>query len=102
MHGHSCFVDQLYPFGDAVGDALLPSGIALDNTSSPPLTLSSRFRFFGRDEDTLYVSYIHIWSNIYHKGYSTKQTHREGEGGNRGYFPRAPKLLKGLMRLLFS
>ena len=59
MHGHSCFVDQLYPFGDAVGDAFVPSGIAVD-TTSPPLTLSPRFRFFGRDEDILYVSYTYL------------------------------------------
>ena len=50
------FADQLYPFGDAVGDAAVPSGIALD-TTSPPLTLSPRFRFFGRDEGTIHVSY---------------------------------------------
>ena len=48
------FADQLYPFGDAVGDASVPSGIAAD-TTSPPLTLSPTFRFFGMDEDTLYV-----------------------------------------------
>ena len=48
------FADQLYPFGDAVGDATVPSGIAADVTS-PPLTLSPTFRFFGMDEDTLYV-----------------------------------------------
>ena len=48
------FADQLYPFGDAVGDAAVPSGIAADVTS-PPLTLSPTFRFFGRDEDTIYV-----------------------------------------------
>ena len=60
-HGHSCFVDQFYPFGNEVGDALVPFGIVDQNdTISPPLTLSPRFRFFGRDEDTLYVSYIHI------------------------------------------
>ena len=50
------FADQLYPFGDEVGDAAVPSGIVLD-TTSPPLTLTSRFRFFGMDEDTIYVSY---------------------------------------------
>ena len=48
------FADQLYPFGDAVGDAAVPSGIAAD-TTSPPLTLSPTFRFFGMDEDTIYV-----------------------------------------------
>ena len=50
------FADQLYPFGDAVGDAAVPSGIAAD-TTSPPLTLSPTFRFFGMNEDTLYVGY---------------------------------------------
>ena len=53
------FAEQLYPFGDAVGDAAVPSGIALD-TTSPPLTLSPRFRFFGGDEGTIYVSYTSV------------------------------------------
>ena len=53
LYAHIC-IDQLYPFGDAVGDAAVPSGISADVTS-PPLTLSPTFRFFGRDEDTIYV-----------------------------------------------
>ena len=54
LYAHIC-IDQLYPFGDAVGDAAVPSGISADITS-PPLTLSPTFRFFGRDEDTIYVN----------------------------------------------
>ena len=50
------FADHLYPFGDAVGDAAVPSGIVAD-TTSPPLTLSPTFRFFGIDEDTIHVGY---------------------------------------------
>ena len=50
------FADQLYPFGDVVGDAAVPSGIVeQSDTISPPLTLSPTFRFFGMDEDTIYV-----------------------------------------------
>ena len=55
--------EQLYPFGDAVGDAAVPSGISADVTS-PPLTLSPRFRYFGRDEDTLYVTTISVYSDV--------------------------------------
>ena len=55
--------EQLYPFGDAVGDAVVPSGISADVTS-PPLTLSPRFRFFGRDEDTLYVTSTSVYSDV--------------------------------------
>ena len=53
LYAHIC-IDQLYPFGDAVGDAAVPSGISADVTS-PPLTLSPTFRFFGMNEDTIYV-----------------------------------------------
>lgn len=61
-----CFADQLYPFGAAVGDDIVGFGIVDQNgTVSPPLMLSPAFRFFGRDEDTLYVNYIHIYSNVY-------------------------------------
>ena len=55
--------EQLYPFGDAVGDAVVPSGISADVTS-PPLTLSPRFRFFGRNEDTLYVTSTSVYSDV--------------------------------------
>ena len=55
--------EQLYPFGDEVGDAVVPSGISADVTS-PPLTLSPRFRYFGRDEDTLYVTTISVYSDV--------------------------------------
>ena len=52
------FAEQLYPFGRGVGDVFLTAGVAASPETAPPLTLEPSFRFFGRDEGTLYVSYI--------------------------------------------
>ena len=52
------FAEQLYPFGRGVGDVFLMAGVAASPETAPPVTLEPSFRFFGRDEDTLYVSYI--------------------------------------------
>ena len=34
------------------------AGVAASPETAPPVTLEPSFRFFGRDETTLYVSYI--------------------------------------------
>ena len=41
-----------------MGDAMLIPGIVANPATSSNLTLEPSFRFFARDENTLYVSYI--------------------------------------------
>ena len=52
------FTEQLYPFGVGVGDQFLAPGIVASPDTFAQLTLGPSFRFFARDEDNLYVSYI--------------------------------------------
>ena len=46
-------LDQFYPFGEDVGDAINTE--VLDG-SSPPITLSRAFYFYGKDYFTVVVS----------------------------------------------
>ena len=48
---------EFYPFGRDAGDKKLLPGIVINRTTSAELKLPSKFPFFARDEDTLYVSF---------------------------------------------
>ena len=50
-------VSTLYCFGVSAGDFQLERE---DDGSSPPISLSIPFRFFGTAESTLYVSQLHV------------------------------------------
>ena len=50
-------VSSLYCFGVSAGDIQLERE---DDGSSPPITLSIPFRFFGASENILYVSQLHV------------------------------------------
>ena len=50
-------VSTLYCFGVSAGDIQLERE---DDGSSPPITLSIPFRFFGASENILYVSQLHV------------------------------------------
>ena len=55
---YSNFVDpEFYPFGSDKEDKKLLPGIVTSESTSAELKLPSKFPFFGRDEDTLYVSF---------------------------------------------
>ena len=51
--GNNTFNRNFYPFGASVGDAQVAE--ALDG-SSPPIILSTPFRFFETSESILFVS----------------------------------------------
>ena len=50
-------VSTLYCFGVSAGDFQLERE---DDGSSPPISLSIPFRFFGASENILYVSQLHV------------------------------------------
>ena len=56
-------LSEFYPFGSSAGDTLLPEN---DDGSSPMITLSGSFPFFGSQHTDLYVSHkyysMHGWS----------------------------------------
>ena len=51
---HLYFADLFYPFGAGAGDIVVPPGTPAN--TSDRLTLAPPFRFFSRNESTLYVS----------------------------------------------
>ena len=51
---HLYFADPFYPFGAGAGDNMVPTGAPA--VTSPALTLAPPFRFFSRNENTIYVS----------------------------------------------
>jgi len=50
---HLYFADPFYPFGAGAGDSMVPTGAPA--VTSPALTLAPPFRFFSRNENTIYV-----------------------------------------------
>ena len=49
-------LELFYPFGEEAGDILLPRN---DDGSSDVVMLSPQFTFFGKQFDSIYVSFIH-------------------------------------------
>ena len=64
---YSTAVDGItLPFGDPAGDRLGPYQ---NDVVSPAITLSTTFPFYGQNEDTIYVSDVHVHvqgSNMLH------------------------------------
>ena len=55
---YSTVVDGItLPFGDPAGDRIGPYQ---NDAVSPAITLSTMFPFYGRNEDTVYVSDVHV------------------------------------------
>ena len=48
---------EFFPFGSVEGEKKLSFGIVTNEETSAELKLPSKFPFFGKDEDTLYVSF---------------------------------------------
>jgi len=60
------FTEQLYTFRRGVGDGFLRLGVVASPDTFAQLTLEPSFRFFARDEDNLYVSYVSYGNVLLH------------------------------------